>query len=229
MQTFEGTDSQSAGAARDAAAGPGGNAAEMRRAGHSRLIWLILVLGVLAAAVWSYDQVVSERVVGGREKIEMVLGGPAAAGAILIPLAILLSFRNWRRLAVGFAAPLALSAVATQVIKWLVGRARPDEHLGSHQFDPSKALSLGRFQSFPSGDATTAIALALLLGLYFPRARWIFYIYAGFVGLSRVVLARHFPSDVLVGYVVGAAAVYVCVRLLGPTFYDRDLPRGAVR
>jgi hypothetical protein len=30
---------------------------------------------------------------------------------------------------------------------------------------------------------------------------------------------------VLVGYMVGAAAVYVCVRLLGPTFYGRDLPR----
>jgi membrane-associated phospholipid phosphatase len=209
----------------EGASGQAAGRPELRRPAASRLLWLIVVLAMLAAAAWSCDQVLSERAVAGKEKIELVLGLPAAAGVALVPLAILFSFSNWRRLAIGFVAPMLLSAAVTQVIKWLVGRARPDMHLGSQAFDRMQALSRGEYQSFPSGDATTAITLALLLGIYFPRARWIFYVYAGFVGLSRIVLARHFASDVLVGYLVGAAAVYVCVRMLGPTFYDRDLPR----
>ena len=210
---------------RDTAPGPHGDSLAARRPALSRLLWFILVLAVLAAAVWSYDQAFSDGVVANRDKIENVLGLPAAACMFLIPLAILFSFPNWRRLMIGFAAPLLLSAVVTQVIKWLVGRARPDMRLGPQAFDRVQSLSRGEYQSFPSGDATTAITLALLLGLYFPRARWVFYVCAGFVGLHRILLARHFTSDVLVGYMVGATAVYVCARLLGPTFYDRDLPR----
>jgi membrane-associated phospholipid phosphatase len=228
LEPLAGTNSQIASATnRDAASGPREGSPAVRRPALARLIWLILLLAVLAAAVWSYDQVFSDGAVANRDKIENVLGLPAAACMFLIPLAILFSFPNWRRLMIGFAAPLLLSGVVTQVIKWLVGRARPDMRLGPQAFDRVQSLSRGEYQSFPSGDATTAITLALLLGLYFPRARWVFYVCAGFVGLHRILLARHFTSDVLVGYMVGAAAVYVCVRLLGPTFYERDWPRPA--
>jgi membrane-associated phospholipid phosphatase len=236
METRARTSAQRAdGAERNDAGAAGADLPQVPRTRHSRLIWLILVLAGLAAAVWSYDQVFSDRVVAVRERIDAVLGPapgpwpsrPVAMGVFIIVLAILASFRNRRRLLVGFVVPMLLSAVVAEVIKRLVGRARPDMHLGPQAFDRIQALSWGGYQSFPSGDATTAITLALLLGLYFPRARWVFYVIAGLVGLSRIVLARHFISDVLAGYMVGAAAVYVCVRLLGPTFYARDFPRGA--
>ena len=210
---------------------PSGQSSRIQRPAPARLLWLILVAAALALAVCSYDQPITDRVVAARKSIETVLGPPAALATFLIFPAILFSFANRRRLLIGFFSTVLLSGLITQTLKRVVGRARPDEHLGSVQFDLSKSLpsqdiwlGMGQYHSFPSGDAMLALVLALLLGIYFPRARLVFYICAGFVGLQRIVLERHFASDVLAGYAVAAASVYICLRLLGPTYYDRDLP-----
>jgi len=63
--------------------------------------------------------------------------------------------------------------------------------------------------SFPSGHATTAFALAALLALWYPRWAAGFLALAGLVGLSRVVLGAHFPSDVLAGAALGMGVALV--------------------
>lgn len=100
--------------------------------------------------------------------------------------------RWWIWLALMIAAPLAEGAV-----KFLVGRRRPDE------------LSMG----FPSGHATAAAAffgaVMLLAGsLPNPARTWVrLAASAGIVlvGMARVILRAHWPSDVLGGIALGLA------------------------
>jgi membrane-associated phospholipid phosphatase len=140
---------------------------------------------------------------------------PTAAAPYLITLAILATYANRRRLYVGFLVPGLLHG-----LKWAVGRGRPLLDKGPLQFAPFAGNH--PWNSFPSGDALAAGVLTLLLGIYFPRARWVFYALAGLVGLERIITRMHYPSDVLAGYVLAALVVFSCHRLLGPRFYEKE-------
>lgn len=59
--------------------------------------------------------------------------------------------------------------------------------------------------SFPSGHATFAWALAVVLASKEPRAKWLFYGLAFLISLSRVYLGVHYPFDVVAGSLVGFA------------------------
>ena len=59
--------------------------------------------------------------------------------------------------------------------------------------------------SFPSGHTSAAFMMATLLGHYFPPLLVPLAGWAGLVGFSRVVLGVHFPTDTLVGCVMGAS------------------------
>jgi membrane-associated phospholipid phosphatase len=193
--------------------------------------WLILLLiSLLAVVAAVIDQRAPHWLTkeGVRRAIIIMFGGPAAAGLYLLLLAILASFPNRRRLWVGFLAAVLLSALMTHALKWTVGRARPHMNLGAATFnffngfnDLETFARNGNYESFPSGHASGAATLAVLLGLYFPRARWMFYFGAGLVGLERIINDKHFLSDVLAGYVIGAVAVYLCARMLGSSFYQK--------
>jgi len=199
-----------------------------------RLPWGGLLGGlVLAAAALVVDQHVTNWLTDPtvRQRVYLVFGVPAAASVFVTPLAVLVSLPNAQRRCVGYVAALLVSTVVTHVLKWVVGRARPYTGLGALHFEPLSwkddlatfALH-GRFESFPSGHSSAAAALAVLLGIYFPRARWVFYFFAGLVGLERIVHNRHFLSDVLAGLLIGAASVYVCLKLLGPGYYAQRWP-----
>ena len=57
--------------------------------------------------------------------------------------------------------------------------------------------------SFPSGHTSAAFMMATLLGYYFPSLIIPLYGWATLVGCSRVVLGVHFPTDILVGIILG--------------------------
>jgi membrane-associated phospholipid phosphatase len=189
--------------------------------------WLLAVGLVLGALAWFFDQpitnfaIVEER----RDWVKWVLWLPTAASLWILIIAILASFPNRGRLIVGFLCPVFLSALVTHVMKFAIGRGRPDLGVGPQVFDPFNWF--GEYQSFPSGHSSAAATVAILLGVYFPTARWVFYCYAAVVGLERIIHNRHYTSDVLIGFVIGILAVYVCARWLGDDYYRKDLSPAA--
>ncbi len=120
---------------------------------------------------------------------------------------------------------IALGGIANDVIK-AVGRPRPTSGgTGLSPFDFTY-----QNESFPSGHAAVAFALAFALARLDPRWRWPALTFAVAVGASRVILRVHYPGDVL----GGALVALLTVRLLtaasakvGLVF--RRLPDGRIR
>lgn len=94
---------------------------------------------------------------------------------------------------------LAMASVigggTTLALKYLIMRPRPG--LGS--LTPLTP-------SFPSGHATLAFGTAVVLSDRFDRLRPLFLSLATVVGLTRVVLGVHYPSDVIAGAIIGTGA-----------------------
>ncbi len=199
----------------------------LRRRLTRHALWLSLITGGLAVVAALVDMRVTAGLIvpAVRDWIVWFLTGPEALSLWCLILAILAAFENRARLMSGFLATVLFSAALTHVLKWSVGRARPDQNFGAWKFQVFHGEFAGNFQSFPSGHSSAAVTVALLLGLYFPRARWVFYFYAAAVGLHRIIENRHFTSDVLAGWAVAALSVYVVGRLCGPGFFSLSRPR----
>lgn len=66
--------------------------------------------------------------------------------------------------------------------------------------------------SFPSGHAATAFLIADYMGKKYPGFRPLLYSWAIGVGLSRIYLYRHWPSDVIFGGIIGIFASRISLR-----------------
>jgi undecaprenyl-diphosphatase len=156
--------------------------------------------------------------------LDMVMEGVTRLGygGVDIGVFVALALVGWWRTDRGLrirgvlgAATVAGAGILDQILKNLVCRARPSAPEAGAFFVnfpcfPAKYA----YASFPSGHATTAFAAALLLALWYPRATGAFVGLAGLVGLSRVMLGAHFPSDVLAGALLGSAValtVHACL------------------
>ncbi len=126
--------------------------------------------------------------------------------------------RQWVSYAIAMAIAGLTAGIIGQIIKHLVGRARPELWLGPAHYAP------GSSTSFPSGHTVGAFALAgvLLFGSRNPALRIIALLLACAVGLSRILAFRHWTSDVAASAVVGLVTAWVVTRSVIPLTNSAD-------
>ena len=135
-----------------------------------------------------------------------------AHGELWIALAIvLLLFKKTRKAGLAVAVALLLHLlIGDSFLKPLVARPRPCD------LDPSVAMLVPRpiGWSFPSGHTSSAFAAAS--ALLFEKSRLAPYalVLAAFIGLTRLYLYVHFPTDVLAGTVTGIVFGFLAAKLV---------------
>ncbi|KRE24129.1 hypothetical protein ASE66_02380 [Bosea sp. Root483D1] len=144
------------------------------------------------------------------------LGSFIGLGIATVIAAMTLRLCGHRPLAIGLLANVLLATVASTLLKLAFGRERPDivEH-----------AALTFTASFPSGHAFLAavvlLSIASLVGIASRRADiarlclWTAWALMIAIGLSRIYLGVHWPSDVLGGWCLGVAWSSLATFLIG--------------
>jgi undecaprenyl-diphosphatase len=107
------------------------------------------------------------------------------------------------------AVSYGVASVLADGLKNVFDRPRPSVgHPGIHPL-----VAVPGTAAMPSGHAAGAFAAALAVGLVHPGLRWPLLALAALVGLSRVWLGVHYPTDVVAGAALGCGVAYAVWRI----------------
>ncbi|KRN53850.1 hypothetical protein IV84_GL001171 [Pediococcus damnosus] len=185
-------------------------------------IWLTLSVYLQTNFVKEFDQIIATFIQTNRTPGKTsfflfitTLGNPLPhIGFILLLVAWLIYSKHYRLLS--FAAlALLLDTSGNQVIKQLIERPRPLH----------KLISIGGY-SFPSGHSTgTTVLLGsiMIIAAVLVKTnwrRWLIYLgsFMGIllIGISRIYLNVHYPTDVLGGFLLGTTIVLLTAYFVLP-------------
>lgn len=87
------------------------------------------------------------------------------------------------------------------ILKNIIKRERPYIHIeGAHTI----ITPVDKF-SLPSGHTAAAFLMATLLFIHYPIFSLASFIWASLIGISRVMIGVHYPTDILVGACLGVS------------------------
>jgi membrane-associated phospholipid phosphatase len=202
------------------------------------LIAIATLAGTLVYAVqrtsgpWRVDEAARAVVpLHAHSGINRVMTWITDLGGEIILLAVFGALALWSHRARGalwarfFAVVMTGALALDNVVKPLVGRPRPvlDQLVG------------GRGESFPSGHATATTALLFAVAYYLtsgrsPRTRALIWATACMgsllMGVTRVYLGVHWPTDVIAGMVLGGGWTMLCARSQQVSKDSSIAPRG---
>jgi undecaprenyl-diphosphatase len=189
--------------------------------------WRLIVAVAALAAVWlamllwgrgPLDRSVYEAIYAGHRPVMAAiaraltaLGEPTVLVSAGVATALWLWYAGHRHLPFVLIAITMLGRGLSEAQKYWIGRARPD--LEAH-------LVVVKTQSFPSGHATSSMIFYMVMALTLTAGtRWYRLAAAGafllslLIGLSRVMLGVHWPSDVVGGWAFGLLWVLLTLRI----------------
>ena len=177
-------------------------------------LWLIMLLlggGPLDREVYEALYAGHRPALLATARVITALGEPRLLIGAGIAVAFLLWLTGHRHLPWVLAAIVILGRGLSEAQKYWIARVRPD--LEAH-------LVVVKTSSFPSGHAASSMIFFLALALVLGRGKpWHAAAVAAaillslLIGLSRVMLGVHWPSDVIGGWAFGMLWVLLTLRL----------------
>lgn len=134
----------------------------------------------------------------------------SADGPLYALLALLLWFAGEQMLTLILVLGFLIERVLYLVLKRGFKRHRPADALDNFN---SFIIPADQF-SFPSGHTSGAFLMAFCLSEWFPSMNLLFYFWAINVGLSRIFLGVHFPTDTVIGALLGTACAALAIGIL---------------
>lgn len=152
--------------------------------------------------------------------LDYLLGWPSYLGEFyfFLPITFLLLLiwdpKNVLQNFLKVAICIFIAGALNSFLKEIFDRPRPwgffYKDIDQGLVDVTYLFAMDTAESFPSGHTTAVFALAAALHqLYGKKVLWV-YLFAAWIGISRVFCGAHFPSDVL----AGAATGIVIARLI---------------
>ncbi|KQC12894.1 MAG: hypothetical protein APR63_09975 [Desulfuromonas sp. SDB] len=131
----------------------------------------------------------------------------------------------------GLIVSVALSdLISSRIFKDFFQRPRPCEVLPNLNFyrkegNPFWVLTDGISSykssfSFLSSHASNSMSFAVLLGLFYKKLLPFLIVFSVFIGLSRIYLGFHYPSDVIAGFCLGAIIAFFVKALIDISIYS---------
>lgn len=131
--------------------------------------------------------------------------GSAAFVSLFTFILIVFGNKEIRRIGIEVAATLAVSQAITYSLKSLLSRDRPYKVLKNLN---TFGIKLKDY-SFPSGHTSASFSIATVIVINMPVLSIIVITLALLVGISRVYLGVHYPTDVVAGIIVGAGSAFI--------------------
>ncbi|MCU7493994.1 MAG: phosphatase PAP2 family protein [Ignavibacteria bacterium] len=125
---------------------------------------------------------------------------------ILLGIAFIKGGRIGKISAVGALLLIVTSdQLSSFFIKHWVARVRPCNALS----DCRSLIEASGSYSFPSSHAVNNFAAAAFFYRIYPDLKWVLFITAALVAISRVYVGRHYPSDIAGGALIGSLLGYL--------------------
>ena len=129
---------------------------------------------------------------------------------ILLGISIYKGGRKGKIAAVGVILLITLTdQTGAHLLKEFIHRIRPCNALP----DVITPLGCTGSYSFPSNHAFNNFAVAVFYYRLFPRLKWILFITASLIAISRVYLGLHYPSDIVGGALLGILFGYLIAEI----------------
>jgi len=187
----------------------------------------VVASAILLAAIWlmmlrggagPLDRQIYHALYAGQDpalvagaRVVTFFGEPTVLIIAGVVFALMMWWRGHLRTGLTLVAVTMVGRAVSELQKYEVARVRPD-------IEPH--LVLVKTSSFPSGHSASSMIFYLTLALLLThRGRWRHLAAAGallmalLIGLSRVMLGVHWPSDVVGGWVFGLLWVLLTLRI----------------
>jgi membrane-associated phospholipid phosphatase len=115
---------------------------------------------------------------------------------------------------------VAVSGLCADLVKYIAGRARPKLYFRNHLYGFDFFHWEHAWTSFPSGHSATALSVAIVFAVLFPRWRFIFFFAGILIAFSRIVLAQHYISDVIAGSFLGIVSTVLLYNFYFKSKFD---------